>query len=87
MTNIKVGDTVITSHSSYCEVARVIGINPNTIAVAGLYGGGHQPRQHPDNWRVAVPEIVDKVKALFNESERLRKEANELLRTMPKVEL
>ena len=87
MANIKVGDNVITSHGNYCEVAKVIGINPNTIAVAGLYGGGHQPRQHPENWRVAVPEIVDKVKTLFAESDRLRKEANELIGTMTKVEL
>ena len=87
MANIKVGDIVITSHGSFYEIAKVIGINPNTIAIAGLYGGGHQPRQHPDNWRVAVPEIVDKVKTLSQEADKLRKEANELIRTMPKVEL
>lgn len=87
MTNIKVGDNVIAGYRDYCVVRRVVAINPNTISVEGLNGGCREPRQHPYSWRVAVPEIVKKVKALFEESERLLKEAHQLICTMPKVEL
>lgn len=87
MANIKVGDIVVAGWGSYCTVKRVTRINPSTIAVESLGGGCCEPRQHPATWRVAVPEILERVKALFEKSERIRDEANALLRTMPGVKL
>ena len=88
MANIKVGDKVVAGFGSYCAVKRVTHVNPNTLAVEGEHGfGGREPRQRPDAWRIAEPETVEKVKSLFKEAARLQKEANELLKTLPKVAL
>lgn len=85
--NVKVGDKVMASYGDYCLVKRITAINPITIAVESIYGGGYMPKQNPKNWYVVVPETAEKIMELFEEAKRLRKEANKLLRTMPKVEL
>ena len=94
MANIKVWDVVVQNQGNYLTAKVVKAINPRTISLITIgmvdgrqYETAPEPKQDPGQWRVAVPEITGKIKKLFKESDRLRREANELYRTLPKIEL
>jgi len=94
MAYIKAGDIVVQDCGNFLIAKVVKAINPRTISLITIgmvdgrqYETAPEPKQDPGQWRVAVPEITGKIKKLFEESDRLRREANELYRTLPKIEL
>ena len=97
MANIKVGDQVVQigvwlSHPIVKSIER---ISPKTISLVKTFtfkDGGvcktpPEPRQNPDNWRIAVPETVEQMQKLADEMSEKGKTIWELYKSLPKIEL
>ena len=97
MTNIKIGDQVVQIGGwlSHPVVKSIVEINPKTIysvrKVAFKDGREFEtalePKQNPDNWRIAVPETVEQMQKLADEMSEKGKTIWELYKSLPKIEL
>ena len=96
MSEIKVGDKVarLGGSGDLLVVKTIKAVNPHTISVGSvfLYQGEEmetsiEPKQNPEDWRVAVPEIIAEINRLFKEADRLCREARELYGSLPRIEL